>query len=175
MDKSIITLIETNRDEAFKHLYEALYNKIFSAKRYRDLNVEDKVDIFHDALLTFTLKVEDGSVIDVKNIEAWFSGVCKNIFFNRIKSEIKATKAQEEFQERNSDEPLTYYEEVRSVFKIMRESLDEGCVELLTHYFVNGLDFDEIAERMNYTRSYVKNKKSRCLKRLKSLLKNKSL
>ena len=175
MDKKIIALVETSPKKAFNQLYDMLYKKIFAAKRYQDLSTHDKRDIFHDALLVFYLKVKNKNTGEIQNLEAWFSGTCRNVYFKKIKKEIKDSQAQEEFHAMMSNPTEENYELVSRVVKIMKESLDQSCVELLTYHFSKGLDFDEIAEKMNYTRAFVKNKKSRCLKRLRSLVKNESL
>lgn len=142
------------------------------SRRYSELDHTDKNDIFQEAVLSFVLKVKNGSIDDVENIEAWFAGACRNIFLNKLRKErqnkdLKESISQEEEEEEVSSDELTI-----RVFRIMNASLDERCKELLRYFFVNGLDAEEIAERMTYTRSFVRNKKSRCIKRLKSLIKS---
>ncbi len=142
------------------------------SRRYAGLEQTDKNDIFQEAALSFTLKVKNGSFEDVENIEAWFAGACRNIFLNRIRRERQDQALTESLRHVEEEDEVSSDELTIRVFRVMNASLDEKCKELLKYFFVNGLDAEEIAERMNYTKSFVRNKKSRCIRRLKSLIKS---
>lgn len=172
MDKNLIDLVRAGSREGYLQLYTVLYNKIFMSRRYAGLEQTDKNDIFQEAALSFTLKVKNGSFEDVENIEAWFAGACRNIFLNRIRRERQDQALTESLRHVEEEDEVSSDELTIRVFRVMNASLDEKCKELLKYFFVNGLDAEEIAERMNYTKSFVRNKKSRCIRRLKSLIKS---
>ena len=172
MDKNLIDLVRAGSREGYSQLYTVLYNKIFMSRRYSELEQTDKNDIFQEAALSFTLKVRKGSIEDVENIEAWFAGACKNIFLNKIRRDRQHQTLTESLRHEEEEDEVSSDELTIRVFRIMNASLDEKCKELLKYFFVNGLDAEEIAERMDYTRSFVRNKKSRCIKLLKSLIKS---
>lgn len=175
MDKHLIQLLKEEPKKGYRYLYTSLYRKIFAAKRYVKLDNDTKNDIFQEAMLSFVLKINDGSVKNIRNIEAWFSGACKYIFLNMMKESQHTLEIVGEVSEVDETDDYASDEMIKRVFKVMKSSLDEKCSELLTYYFMNGLDFDEIAQKMNYTKAFVSNKKSRCIKRLKALVKNNSL
>jgi RNA polymerase sigma factor (sigma-70 family) len=157
LDKNLIDLVRAGSREGYSQLYTVLYNKIFMSRRYSELEQTDKNDIFQEA---------------VENIEAWFAGACKNIFLNKIRRDRQHQTLTESLRHEEEEDEVSSEELTIRVFRIMNASLDEKCKELLKYFFVNGLDAEEIAERMDYTRSFVRNKKSRCIKRLKSLIKS---
>lgn len=161
-DKSALTLIYKSYKSEFLNF----------SKRY-DLSDDDALDIYQDSIVAMYQNfVMQQLELYNSSIKTYLFAVGKHKIYKVSKNNQKLLELKNEVEEwqdmvTEDDEP-NYYQKQLSRLLI---TLSESCQELLRLYYYRNLTVNEIVESTHYKdANTVKSHKSRCLKRLKSLV-----
>jgi len=176
-DEEIIFCLQgekVKRDLALEQLYAKLYPIIKSYIQKNNGSDEDAADIFQDAIIVFYDKVRQNQFQLSSSIRTYMYSVCKHLWLNKLRAQKKVVSLSEDSDFITVD-PLSLNEissnERNEFLQKLLESLGEDCKRILVYYYYDRLKMKEIAERMNFATDQVaKNKKSSCLKKLKSIV-----
>jgi RNA polymerase sigma factor (sigma-70 family) len=163
-------------------LIEEIYSR-FSG-RIRDMVVKnsgtemDAADLFQDVLVELHRKAVNQQFTLTCPFDAFLYMVCRNRWINALhKKKIKpVTITGDEGFNINDDvaensEALYIHERRKNLVEEKLAELGEGCRELLTLSW-SGKPMQEVAGILNFTYAYVRKKKTECMSKLMSLVKD---
>lgn len=145
------------------------------------LNQEAKLDVYQDAMVVLVESIRQGKLNIQQNLRSYLFGIGKNMIVDKIKSEIKARTVQEELKATAIDTESLTLDKIelthrQSVLQTALEELGKKCQELLTLFYYRKYSIESIRLAMNYNSdNVVKANKSRCMKQLKEIMKNKEI
>ena len=162
------------RDLALKQLYTKLYPFIKTYIQKNNGTDEDAADIFQDAIIVFYEKVRLDQFKLSSSIRTFMYSVCKHLWLNKLRAQKKVISLTDDNDTIPID-PLSLSvigsNERNDYLMRLLESLGKNCKKILVLYYFDRLKMKEIAHIMNFANDQVaKNKKSSCLKKLKSIV-----
>lgn len=175
VDASLIEKIKRNEESALKKLYEGNRKQFISfAKRYT-LDKETITDIYQDAFIALCENAKKGKMDDLKSsISTYLFGIGKFMVFQYLKKKKKMVIAEEieaidfdyeAYEEENNERAVL---ELRKAF----EAMGEQCKRVLQLFYYEERKLDEIMHLLDYSnKDVLKSQKSRCMKKLKDLIK----
>lgn len=165
---------QVEKDQALKQLYAQNYPLIATYIAKNNGDPEDASDIFQDAIIVFYEKVRLGQLELTCSIQTYLYSVCRNLWLNRLRVQKRFTSMNEDMEtipvSEESLSVLTSNERSEAIIQLL-EKLGSDCKKVLTFYYFERLKMREIAKRMSFANEQVaKNKKSTCMKKLKTLV-----
>ena len=161
-------------DKILLYLHRRIYHKIVAFVKKYNGSTADSEDLFQDGLVAFYRLAKEGKLKkEGVNVEAYLYTICRNIWFKQF-AKRKETLELEENDSIVPLEELALYslmeEEKKAAVDQLLSRLGDTCKKLLVYYFYDRLRLKKIAEKMGYAGEQVgKNKKSSCMKKLKTL------
>ncbi len=152
--------------QIYQGYYKAMYNTSFRILK----DSFEAEDIMQEAFLTAFTKLK------TYKEEVAFGAWLKRIVINKSLTQLKKNKRyidvkMEIVHQQKTTEEIVDYSSLKT--KKMMEfinSLKENYKTVLTLHFIEGFDYEEIAEIMNYTNENVRTTISRAKKKLKQVL-----
>jgi len=137
---------------------------------------EDVLDIYQDAIIVLWEHARQGKLDGLKSsIKTYLFGVGKYMMLNRLKK----TSMQQPMVDEITEIPDNLYDETlrRERVELLRKGfrqLGNQCQKILRMFYYDGKKLDEIQTELGYAnKDVLKSQKSRCLKQLKELTKEK--
>lgn len=162
------------RNKALESVYKDYYPVIESLIVKNNGNLYEAEDIFQDVIIVLYNKVRNKEFELTSSLKTYLYSVARNLWLNKLK--VKGKSNLVELDKKALELP---FEETESLFvstkqkeiMIQFSKIPEKCKEILYHFYFHRRSMNAIAESMGYANSQVaKNKKSRCLKKLKYLV-----
>ncbi len=165
---------KTKRNEALKQLYAQQYPIIADFITNNSGNDDEAADIFQDAIIVFYEKIRLDQLELNCTIRTYIYSVCRNLWLNRLRSQKRLTNIDDQIMTipipSESLEVIESNERNNLIMRLL-EKVGADCKKVLTHYYFERLKMVEIAVRMDFANEQVaKNKKSKCMKKLKQLV-----
>ena len=161
-------------DQAFEFLYEEYYPGIRSFILQKGGSAEDGADLFQDVLIVFYKKIRTSDFVLNCSLRTFLFAIVKNKWFNKVRKYKKESLVMDKIETEewaylfNEDED----EDIKAAAKILQK-MGGDCERILVYAFFNGMETSEIAAKMGYANEQVtRNKKSRCLKKLRILFRS---
>ena len=163
------------KDKATRNLY--LYLKrsgceklIYSQVRYRNANVEDAQDLFHEAFIILIEKMEQGEHQQQFNIKNYLIGIAKYLWNNKLKAQKKeyTTDDFSAFEDWGSVscEGDFLAEEKKNLVREVLDIIDAKCKKILL-LWMNSYKMEEIAAKLELSSDKIARKyRYRCHKKL---------
>lgn len=172
-DEEIITMIQAGNEKALVHLYQCYHKMVKNYVVQNSGDEEDADDILQDTLVIVWEKIITGMFVLQANVQlsTYIFAVMKNLWLKRLrkKSKISATEIEEYDLPEESDEGQQ--EQYEIVAQCLKE-LGETCQQLLTHFYFEKMNMEEIATLMNFANAQTaKAKKYQCQKKLEEIIK----
>ena len=179
MEHYLIEALKANNHFITKELYDCSRAPFLGfAKRYNIMDV-DGVDIYQEAFISLRKHAISGKLYTVNcSLQTYLFGIGKNLIYKKLKEESLKTHYQEilhkvadDYEEIQLDAENELTEE-QKILEYHFKKLGKSCQKMLTLSFYRGLTNDEIATLEGYeSQAVVRSQKSRCLKKLKDLIK----
>ncbi len=170
-----------NEEVALREFYIAEFPKTKYYILKNGGSTENADDIFQEAYLSCWEKLTSGKFCpdNKKEIEAYLFTIAKNKWIDHVRNASKKKtipineKAHiltaEESQHINESEEK---EQQLAITMKAFENLGQACKDLLTHFYFHKLSLRTIAEKLDMEVASAKNKKYRCIQKLKELAEN---
>jgi len=166
----------TNKEAPVREFYISEYPK---TKHYILKNggtVDHANDIFQEAYFSCWKKLSSGQ-FSPKNraeIEAYLFTTAKNKWIDQVRTKKKTTSIDTTAYQLSATETIQIHElneqeQKLSITLNAFENLGEACKNLLTQFYFHKMSFKEIAVNNDMEEASVKNKKYRCIQKLKEL------
>jgi len=181
-DQNIIERIRSDsrsiKNRALEELYISYYPIIKNYINKNSGNDIEAEDIFQDAVIVLYTKVRQEDFELSCALKTFIYSICRNLWLNRLKTKGKILSLSEDFKETEIQaedleilDPNTKHKKIRALF----DHIDEKCKNVLYNFYFHRMSMQAIANDMGFANAQVaKNKKSRCLKKLKNLVFNKT-
>lgn len=170
----MIAQIRAGDDRAIESLYKSTFAYCASYVLKNEGSREDAKDAFQRAFMVLVEKAKDESFEIKHNLKSYLYGITRYIWIAELEKQKKqralATPIQEE-----TEEVLFFGEEDVKELRFQKmyaalEQLSEDCRKLIQLTFFQNKRDKEIAKLMNYADDFVRNKRGRCMKRLKKIM-----
>ena len=156
-----------------EHLYHEYYPAIRSMVRKYKGNEQDSQDLFQDVLMIFIEIVvrdrfdPDGSA----SLTTFLYGIAHKLWGKRQQRKGKQLGWEQAFVEANYDvdETVRHYEDQLTANQLLTR-LGEPCRSILEAYYLEGLTLEEIAGRHQVPEATIRQRKFRCLRKLREQL-----
>lgn len=179
-DKWILSHLKSCDNRSNERAFSAVYNQFYSRIEYYIIqnsgSREDAADVFQDAILVLLDKVKTKNDDMRSTIYTFLYSVSRNIWFNRLKRKQtfdKIVKEQKiaDLEEESYD--ILEEEEYSESFYELLDAAGEDCKTIFKYYYFDNLKMDKISKLMGLANSQIaKNKKYRCLKKLRMVINN---
>ncbi len=162
------------KNQTIEMVYRTYYPVIRTMVISNSGNEEEAEDVFQDSLIVLYSKARDMNFELSSNLKTYLYSVARNLWLNKLKlrNRMNIKPMDDELKELEGDLPDVLEASPRQK-RIQREfpNIGKGCQEILYNYYYNRMSMHAIAEEMGLANDQVaKNKKSRCLKKLKELI-----
>lgn len=177
-ESKTILLLEKGDKTILKKIYINYKDSFFKYANRFSLAEEDIVDIYQDATIALYENSINGKINNLKcSIKTYLFSIGKNMIYEQLRKNKKSLLLNTNFLKDEFNEEVDYDNEVLSNKQLQLQSgfklLGEQCKKILTLFYYNGYTLDEIMTTLNYSKKDVlKSQKSRCLSKLKSIIKN---
>ncbi len=161
--------------QALESVYLEHRNAFVNFGKSFNLQEDSLLDIYQDATISlFQNFVMRQLVLESSSIKTYLFGIGKHLMINELKSRKKLYTDHQEHHEFEEIEIETVEQSIESKrLALGFELLGEKCKEILRLFYYRGLSVKEIVAVSHYNdENTVKSHKSRCMKQLKSQIKN---
>ena len=163
-----------DNEEAMTYLYASLYGKVRGFILNNKGQKEEVKDLFQDALLVFYKLVKQNKVTKETKVEAYIFSTCRNLWLKQLQKK----KREVSFSVEEMDIPVEgilasefFTVDKTKLLKKVLADIGKGCQTILLAFYYEQQTMEEITENMNLSSVQIaKNKKYKCLKRLKTLI-----
>lgn len=160
--------------KAYEQLYRDCFPMLAKLVLTNRGGREDAEDVFQEALVALLKMLARENFVLTSKISTLLYSIAKKIWLKKLAKPSEAHVSNEQLLQRfDADEPdeLPRKIEEEALHRRIAESLSalsEECRELLQLSFFHQFKQEEIAERMGYSKDFVKLKKHRCLGTLRA-------
>lgn len=176
-DQKYIDALLYNDQILLDELYKKYSGKIKWMVLQNNGTEADAADIFQDALLSIYQKARTKGFVLTCPMDAFLYLICKNKWLNELdkRKNRPVTIIEGEGYNHGEDsfklaEDCSWHEERLSLLGEKIGELGETCQELLNLSW-SGKHMEEVAEKLNLTYGYARKKKSECMAKLVTLVK----
>ncbi|MEM9887268.1 MAG: sigma-70 family RNA polymerase sigma factor [Bacteroidota bacterium] len=170
----IIAQIRAGDDRTIESLYKNTFAYCASYVLKNEGSREDAKDAFQRAFMVLVEKVKDENFEIKHNLKSYLYGITRYIWIAEIEKQKKRRNLTTPTQEEAEESILFGEEDVKELkFQKMYKALEhlgENCRKLIQLTFFKNQRDKEIAKQMNYSDSFVRNKRGRCMKQLRKMM-----
>lgn len=163
-------------ETALKRLYDHLRPKVLAYIGQNRGSHEEAQDVLQDAIVAVYSSILDKKFRGESTISTFTFSVVKNQWLNRLKRkqiESKYIDANEQTDRVENLLPSYFHDEKRVAVQRLFSSLGSACEDLLIKiYYMNYSMKEIVAESIFENEQVARNKKYKCMKRLKNLVKD---
>ncbi|RZJ98754.1 MAG: sigma-70 family RNA polymerase sigma factor [Flavobacterium sp.] len=171
------SLMERNaNDTAIRFLYEEHFELLSRYVINNSGSEQDAEDIFQEVIIAFINLVKAGKFRGESTIKTFLFSLNKNIWLNELKRRGRAMAREEKYEKLNvqssltADQLMEIQQTKTDLLKVMDE-LGENCKKILLLFYYENRSMKEIVDFLPYeNEQVVRNKKSKCLKKLEQLV-----
>ena len=174
--KGLYSPVESDNDQILKYLYARMKKQISRMVEKNTGQSHDAEDILQDGLIVLYRMVKRKQVDTSYNVEGYLHNICRNLWLKRLNKQ-RPVEALSDDHHTIPEVDLSLHHFIHSE---KRELLDQvlqqtgsDCLQILRLFYYERKPFKEIVPLMGFSSEQVaKNKKSKCLKKVKDLVLN---
>lgn len=163
-------------DNAVRVLYREHFGLLSRYILNNSGNEQDAEDIFQEVMVAFISLVQAGRFRGESSIRTFLFSLNKNIWLNELKRRGRAMAREEKYEKQNgpgeitADIAIELQQTKDDLMKVINE-LGENCKKILLLFYFEERSMKEILEHLPYeNEQVVRNKKSKCLKKLEQII-----
>lgn len=174
-DPKLIELLvhqsNTERNRGFAYLVNRDFTSVKIYVQKNSGSEDDAKDIFQDGLIALLKNLQQGEYKSSSTIKSYLFAICKNTWLQQLRKMKKNQELLPEISEENGIEEKLALEERYKLMKQKFSLLGEECQKILIQFYYDKKSMKELQEIYNLSSEQAaKNKKSRCLKKLSTLV-----
>jgi RNA polymerase sigma factor (sigma-70 family) len=162
----------TRTDAALRFMYRDHFDLLSRYVFNNSGNEQDAEDIFQEVMVAFINLVKAGRFRGESSIKTFLFSLNKNIWLNELKRRGRAVAREEKYERLNDHKELTAdsimeLRQAKNDLMKLIDELGEACKKILLLYYFENRSMKEILATLPYeNEQVVRNKKSKCLKKL---------
>lgn len=178
--EKLIQAIQANDEHVLKSLYEDNYYKTEQYIITNSGSIDEAKDIFQDAFVTVWEHVQDNKFVPKNEsaLNGYLYAIAKNKWLNHLNSaRYRKTKSFENhvqtLTDKNGIETDIFNENEDDKINDIANAFDtlgESCKKLLSVFYYDNKSLRDISKLFNVTEASARNKKYRCLEKLRTLV-----
>ena len=174
-NQELILGFRKNDTAILEQVYKSVFPKIKHHILKNNGNEDYAKDIFQEAFIACWKNIKADKLSENGNVEAYLYTIAKNKWTDYLRSPdykktmhdgngiIQQSLNEESLVDENNEE------EKRKVLQLALKQLAVGCKELLTKFYFERRSMNEIAEELKLSSASTRNKKYRCMEKLRLL------
>ena len=182
-DAEIIRNLANDQESSatIRHLYCENFDLLSRYVQNNSGSEQDAEDIFQEVMVAFIQLLKAGRFRGESSIRTFLFSLNKNIWLNELKRRGRASKREEKYEKNMNREVQTAdiameLQQTRSELLNTLEALGENCKKILLLFYYENKSMKEMVGELPYeNEQVVRNKKSKCLKKLAELVKGNPL
>ena len=171
----VAALQQPDIEQPVKQLYESHFSGIVAQIVANGGTEEDGADVFQEAVLVLIDKVRTGSFRGDSSIKTFLSAIARNLWLHEIRTRDRRRKREQWY---SGDKDAVLFEPATILSKQSRFDLmdvlgqmGDTCKKILTGFYYESKSMRTMLTEFDYENEQVlRNKKSKCMKKLKELL-----
>jgi len=162
--------------EAIRDLYARHYDPLCRFILQNNGSEQDADDVFQETIIAFIHAVKQGKFRGESTVGTFLFAMNRNIWRNEMKKRGRAELRETKFEQANTridTDAHAIMERQQSSGQLLKlmESLGENCKKILLQFYYEERSMKEIVTTLNYeNEQVVRNKKSKCLKKLAEMM-----
>jgi RNA polymerase sigma factor (sigma-70 family) len=175
----LVALMESEDEDqnniALEYIYMRFYKSLEKKVRSYNLDPEITLDVFQEVMIVLVREIKIKKSREMSNLYGFIAAVIRNQILlevrrqNRHSSHIKKYKHESQNDSIFVQEDPIHHEGM-AFYKIIN-SLGEECKKLLTMFYLDRKNIDQIAKEFNIANQQsVRNKKLRCMNKLREYI-----
>ncbi len=176
----LLELMQPNIEEPVRQLYDLYFESIVIQICKNGGNSEDAADIFQDAVLLLIEKVKTGQFRGDSSIKTFLSGIARNLWLFELRTRGRRKNREVLYmngEDKEMEIPDAFFNKQNNtdLLKLLNE-IGDTCKKILTGFYYEDKSMKELLIAFDYENEQVlRNKKSRCMKKLKELIENNTI
>jgi len=176
--EELVKAIQANDQRILKLVYQENYHKTEKYVLGNNGSIAQAKDNYQEAFISVWENIQDNKFVPKNQtaLNGYIYTVAKNKWLDYLKSSrFKKTSSMDsiEYKIEAQDEPENKAEEVEKNKKITKvitsfNQIGDACKQLLTVFYYDNKSLREIANELNITEASARNKKYRCLEKLRA-------
>ncbi|WP_273568024.1 RNA polymerase sigma factor [Maribacter halichondriae] len=177
--KELVAGVKTNNQQVLQCLYELVFPKVRSLVLKNNGDDAQAKDIFQEAFVSTWRNIKDGRLDDDENVnvEGYLFRIAKNKWMDHLRSaNYKKTISHNtsiQIENPSEDEIVENFEkEDQRKRMALRQALDRlgsECKTVLQLFYFERKSMDVISKELNIASASARNKKYRCMEKLRTL------
>jgi RNA polymerase sigma factor (sigma-70 family) len=178
-DEYLLQLINKggpDEDEAIRALYVQYFDGLCKQVVFNGGRDEDGQDMFQETVIAFLHSVKQGRFRGEASIKTYLYAMNRNIWRNEMRSRDRSSKREKNYEGMERKEDFSgasglENKQVSQQLVALLENLGENCKQILMQFYYEERSMKEIVAATSYeNEQVVRNKKSKCLKKLADML-----
>jgi RNA polymerase sigma factor (sigma-70 family) len=172
-DEEFIEGLRSSNNIVLAALYKKYFNIVLKFIVNNSGSGEEATDIYQETIIVLYENVRRPGFVLTAQLQTYIYSIARRLWLKQLKQHGRTFLFREEEENELADvgpdleEHLKKEEDIRKMNQSLAE-LGEPCATLLTDFYVNRLNMEEISEKFGYTSSdNAKTQKYKCLQRLK--------
>jgi RNA polymerase sigma factor (sigma-70 family) len=172
-EEEILVGLRSQNELAIQQVYKSHFPMVLHFILGNNGTEQEAKDIYQEAFIIFYEKLQEDLNLTCK-IKTYLYSICRRQWLKRLYEKNKFTGGIDEMEEfLDVEQDIQKNEEKEKDFIVMEASLislGEPCKTLITDFYIQNMNMEEIADKFGYTNSdNAKNQKYKCLQRLKKI------
>ncbi|WP_207632767.1 RNA polymerase sigma factor [Foetidibacter luteolus] len=156
-------------------LYSNYFEQVVRSIASTGGNRQDGADIFQEAVIVLIDKVKTGAFKQQSGVGTFLLAIAKNLWLHEMRTRGRRVKREKMFMQDvpTGQEPESRVANPAGRYSITQllQSTGEVCMKILTGFYYQDKSMRELLEEFNYENEQVlRNRKSKCMKKIKDLL-----
>ncbi len=172
-DEQLVAAIKNGDRNALIQLYKDNYMAVRSYILKNNGKEEDIEDVLQDASIAIWEKIQADSLILNAKLSTLVFAICKNQWLKRLNKNSRMSNMPDGIAENLTEKTDSIdLQDAKIIGKLMND-LGEKCQKILTMFYFENRDMNDIAETLDYSNAdTAKAKKHQCFKQLQTIFLN---
>lgn len=158
-----------------RQLYELYFETIIAQIAQNGGSREDGADIFQEAVLVLIEKVKKGQFRGESSLKTFLSAIARNLWLHELRTRFRRNKRENIYMtgEEKTEEMLDLYADSHASGELLKilDQVGHPCKQILTGFYYEDKSMKELLAEFDYENEQVlRNRKSRCMKKLKEMI-----
>jgi len=158
-----------------KQLYENYFEGVVAQICINGGSRDDGADIFQEAVLVLIDKVKNGRFRGESSIKTFLTAIARNLWLHELRSRSRRNNREVAYmntEDKETNLPGHFLDRnQKNILIQILEQVGEPCTRILTGFYYEDKSMKELMAEFSYENEQVlRNRKSRCMKKLKELL-----
>lgn len=171
----LFQLRQSDIQKPVRQLYDQYFEGVTAHVKSNGGNYEDGADIFQEAVLVLIEKVKTGQFRGESSIKTFLLAIARNLWLFELRTRNRRSNREVIYmdgEDKQVEITGSFFNKKNTQgLEHLLHEIGETCKKILKGYYYENKSMKELLDQFNYTNEQVlRNRKSKCMKKLKTLL-----